>query len=220
MCLLLVGLPDVTVLGVDDELGEPLRIHVETTSDRPACRDCDGVAWVKDRPVVELVDLPCFGRPTRLIWHKHRWTCQAVACPVGSWTEDAPSIAAARLVMTDRAGRWVTFQIGRHARSINELADELDCDWHTISDAVIAYGTALVDDDLERIGEVTAVGLDEVLFCRLGPWHRQEWSTQIVDVRRGQHICRLKIVSAESLLNSPQRRCRRGGVGRCFSFTS
>ncbi len=186
MCLLLVGLPDVEVLGVDDEPGEPLRVHVETTTDRPTCRDCNGVAWVKDRPVVELVDLPCFGRPTRLVWHKYRWECPTVSCPVSSWTEDTPSIASARLVMTDRCGRWVTFQVGRYARSINEIADELDCDWHTINDSVIAYGTALIDDDTDRIGEVAAVGLDEVLFARIGPWHRQHWSTQIVDVGRGQ----------------------------------
>lgn len=38
----------------------------------------------------------------------------------------------------------------------------------------------------DRIGEVTALGLDEVLFARLGKWRTQHWSTQPVDVRRGQ----------------------------------
>ena len=51
---------------------------------------------------------------------------------------------------------------------------------------MIAYGTALVDDDPERFGTVSALGLDEVLFVRVGPWHRQEFSTQIVDVKVGQ----------------------------------
>ena len=31
-----------------------------------------------------------------------------------------------------------------------------------------------------------ALWLDEVLFARIGPWHRQEFSTQIVDVNAGQ----------------------------------
>jgi hypothetical protein len=31
----------------------------------------------------------------------------------------------------------------------------------------------------------TALGLDETLFCRLGKFHRQHWSTSIVDVRAG-----------------------------------
>ena len=62
----------------------------------------------------------------------------------------------------------------------------MDCDWHTINDTVVAYGTALVDDDPDRIGTVTALGLDETLFMRLGPWRRQLWSTSIVDVRAGR----------------------------------
>jgi hypothetical protein len=44
----------------------------------------------------------------------------------------------------------------------------------------------LVDDDPDRFGVVEALGLDEVLFCRIGPWRRQEFSTQFVDVGRGQ----------------------------------
>ena len=183
MCAVLVGLPDVTVLGVDDDV--PLRVHVETSSDRPCCVGCKTPAWVKDRPVVELVDLPCFGRPTRLVWHKHRWCCPNGDCGVGSWTEDVPQITAARLVMTDRAGRWVTEQVGRCGRTVNEIAVELDCDWHTINDTVIAYGTPLIEDP-NRIGAVTALGLDEVLFARQGPWRTQAWSTSIVDVEAGQ----------------------------------
>jgi hypothetical protein len=134
--------------------------------------------WVKDQRPIELVDLPAFGRPARLVWHKRRWVCPAASCPVGSFTETATHIAAARLVMTDRAGRWVTEQVGRHKRSVNEVAVELGCDWHTINDTVIAYGTPLVEDP-DRIGDVDALGLDETLFARLGRWRHQHWSTSI-----------------------------------------
>ena len=58
------------------------------------------------------------------------------ACPVGSWTGQDPRIGAARLAMTDRAGRWATAQVGRHGRTVNEVAGELGCDWHTVNDAV------------------------------------------------------------------------------------
>ena len=51
------------------------------------------------------------------------------------------------MAMTDRAGRWITEQIGRFARSVNEVALELGCDWRTVNDTLIAYGTALVDDE-------------------------------------------------------------------------
>src|SRR5690606_24739472 len=60
---------------------------------------------------------------------------------------------------------------------------ELGCDWHTVMDAVVAYGTPLIDDP-DRIGEVTALGLDETLFARTGPWRTQQWCTSIVDVGR------------------------------------
>ena len=63
---------------------------------------------------------------------------------------------------------------------------DLGCDWHTVNDTVVAYGEALLEADQDRFGEVTALGLDEVLMVRLGPFHRQCFSTQIVDVRAGQ----------------------------------
>jgi len=181
----LVGLPDVNVLGVVDEVDTPIVVHVETRDARPLCARCAGVVVVKDRSSVALVDLPCFGRAARLVWRKRRWSCPDPTCATGSWTEDVPAIAARRLVMTDRAGRWVTEQVGRHGRTVNEVASELGCDWHTVNDTVIAYGSVLVDDS-DRIGTPTALGLDETLFVRVGPRHRQRWSTSIVDVRAGR----------------------------------
>lgn len=159
MSALLVGLPGVRIVAVEAWLTGPIRVHVETADSAAFSAGCGSKAWVKDRRPVELVDLASFGRPARLVWRKRRWRYPQSWCRVGSWTEDHPHIAAARLGMTDRAGRWVTSQVGRCARSVNEIAVELGCDWHTINDAVIAYGTALVDDDPDRIGDVTAVGL-------------------------------------------------------------
>ncbi len=83
--------------------------------------------------------------------------------------------------MTDRAARWATEQVGRLGRTVAEIARDLGCDWHTVSDAVVAYGSVLVDDP-DRIGTVSALGLDETLLCRRGRWHRQEFCTSIVDV--------------------------------------
>ena len=149
MCALLVDLPDVTVLGV--EVDAQLRAHIETPAERPRCDRCGTTARVKDRPVVELVDLPCFGNPARLVWHKRRWGCPDGQCSVGSWLEYEARIAARRMALSDRAGRWACEQVGRRGRTVNEIACELDCDWHTINDAVIAYGTPLVDDPA-RVG--------------------------------------------------------------------
>lgn len=181
MCALVVGLPDINVVGVEDQPDEPLRVLVETIVEIEGCAGCGTRAWVKDRPPVELVDLPVFGRPAVLVWRKRRWRCPEPACEVGTWTEVDPRIAPARAAMTDRAGRWVTLQVGREGRTVADVARELGCDWHTVMDAVLAYGTPLVDDPA-RIGPVAALGLDETLFARTGRWQNQHWCTSIVDV--------------------------------------
>jgi len=108
MCELLVGLPAVIVLGVVDERGSgPLRVLVELRDGLRVCSGCGGPARVKERPEVELVDLPVFGRRARLVWRKHRLVCLQVGCLVVSWTVENLAIASPRLALTDRAGRWV-----------------------------------------------------------------------------------------------------------------
>jgi transposase len=181
MCELLVGLPDVNVLGVEE--GDVFTVVIETR-DRPTCLGCGGRPRVKDRDPVSLVDLPVFGRPSRLLWRKHRWRCVNDECAMNTWTVNAPAIAASRLALTDRAGRWATLQVGRCGRAVSDVARELGCDWHTVNDAVQAYGAALLAEP-GRVGEVKALGLDETLFVRRGERHHKNWSTSIVDVRRG-----------------------------------
>ncbi len=185
MCELLVGLPDVGVLGVDDEDGVPVRIHIETPDTRPGCPTCGVLAVAKDRTPVAFVDLPVFGRPASLVWHKRRWSCEDPDCPNRTWTEEDPRIAFPRLAMTSRAGRWATEQVGRHGRSVNEVAKDLGCDWHTVNDTVCDYGEALVDDP-DRYGTVRALGMDEVLFVRRGTYRKKEFTTQLVDVEGAQ----------------------------------
>ncbi|MEX0706017.1 MAG: transposase, partial [Nitriliruptoraceae bacterium] len=94
-------------------------------------------------------------------------------------------IVASRLRLTDRAGRWATYQVGCHGRTVSEVAKDLGCAWHTVNDAVVAYGTRLVDDP-DRIGVVTALGLDETKFVRRGRFRIRQWSTSIVDVSAGR----------------------------------
>jgi len=184
MCELLVGLPDVNVNGVGDWPGW-LRIAITTRGSRPVCGGCAGAVHGHGRNDVVLVDLPVFGRSARLVWSKQRWKCPNASCAVGTWCEVDERIAPRRAAITDRAGRWATVQVGCHGRSVSEVAQDLGCDWHTVMDAVMYFGAPLIDDP-NRYGTVDALGLDETLFCRVGRWRTQCWSTQIVDVRRGQ----------------------------------
>src|SRR6202035_3485275 len=104
----------------------------------------------------------------------------------------------ARQAMTDRAGRWATLQVGMLGRTVAEVARELGCDWHTVNDTVVAYGTALIDHPERIAATVAALGLDETLFCRRGEWHRQEFVTSIVDVSPGRTAQLLDMVEGRS----------------------
>lgn len=84
-----------------------------------------------------------------------------------------------------------------------EVDRELGWDWHTVNDAVMAWGGVLIDADDDLIGAVTALGLDETLFCRRGPWHTQKWTTSIVDVSPG-HTQLLDIVAGRSAAGPSQ----------------
>jgi len=153
---LLVGLPDVNIDGVGD-WPRWLRIAIITRSSRPPCPACAGGVWHHDELDVELVDLPCFGRRTRLVWSKSRWRCPNPTCTIVTLVEVDDRIAVERAGMTDRAGRWATFQVGHHGRAVSEVAADLGCDWHTVMDAVSHHGRALIDDP-NRIGSADRRG--------------------------------------------------------------
>ena len=207
MCELLVGLGAVDVLGVVDEPSAPLVVHVRTRH-RPVCSGCGGLVWSKGTSAVRLVDLPAFGHPVRLLWHKHRWFCPATDCVTGSFSEVADEIAPTRSVLTTRAGRWATTAVGRDARAVSDVAAELGCGWHTVNKAVLAWGEALLAVDVDRVGSVEALGLDETLFGREGRWRTRRWCTSIVDVCGGQLLDVVAGRDAQAattwLLNQPQ----------------
>ena len=181
MCALLVGLPErVQILGVTQWL-RWLEVHIRIENPVTVC-SCGRVMTRNGTRRVRLVDLASFGQPVRLVWVKQRWRCTTCGRTV---TEQDPEIASPRCALTTRAGKHATLQVGRHGRSVAEVAADLGCDWHTIMNAVVLFGTPLVDDP-NRIGAVTAIGLDETLFARVGRFRKRLWSTQIVDVGRGQ----------------------------------
>lgn len=184
MNLFFVNLDGVRVLGIDDDVEIP-EVDIELEREIVGCPGCGVVASVKDRHAVRLVDLSMVGRKIALVWNKRRFRCGDPDCEEGTWTEVDRRIAAPRLKLTDRAGRWVTFEVGRNGRTVAEVAEDLGCDWHTCNDAVLAYGQALVDHP-DRFGDVAALGLDEHLMVRTGERHRQDFVTAIVDVDASQ----------------------------------
>jgi len=180
----LIGLP-VEFFGGDDGPNGEARIFGQSSNVRGGSPVCGSVAWVKDTTDVELIDLPIYGRAARTVWRKRRIVCPASECAIRSFTEADDRIAGPRQRLTSRAARWATEQVGRHARSVNEVATDLGCDWHTVDDTVVAYGEVLINDP-DRFSDVEALGLDEVLHVRVGTYRTPTFSTQLVDVKCGQ----------------------------------
>lgn len=176
----LLGLEGFRVLDVVETDAEVV-ISVETTMDIAGCSACGVRAEAQDRVRVEIRDLPCFGRPTRLAWMKRRWRCRQGDCERKTWSEEAPHLAARR-VITLRAGAEATRQVGELARPVAEVARELGVCWWTVMDAVVRHGTPLVDDP-SRVGPTTrALGVDETSFLSATPDHHTVYVTGLVDL--------------------------------------
>ena len=166
--------PDVE-LAIEQLIRQPVR-----------CPSCAEPAQVKERPVVTYVDLPVYGTPMRLGWKKHRMRCPNAACTKRSWVLRDHRIAAKNCLLTTRAAKWATTQVGT-GRTVKEVAEELACDWHTVNDAVTTYGQALLEADRKRLNQTTAIGLDETSFVRLDSRHT-DYVTTVADVENHQLI--------------------------------
>jgi transposase len=166
--------------------GPEVELVIEQVVSEPRCPGCGGRARVKERPLVRYVDLPVYGTPMRLAWRKHRMRCPDPGCPRRSWVVGDHRIAAKSCLLTTRAAKWATVQVGT-GRTVSEVAAELDCDWHTVNDAVTTYGRALLAADRRRLNRTVAIGLDETSFVRLGKAHTS-YATTVCDVQHHQII--------------------------------
>jgi transposase len=182
----LVGLKDVQVLHYK-RTGPDVELLVEQVPGALRCPSCGGHAQVKDRPVVRYVDLPVYGVPMALAWKKHRLRCTNPSCPLNTWVLGDHRIAAKNCLLTTRAAKWATVQVGG-GRTVSEVANELACDWHTVNDAVTTYGKALLEADRGRLNKTTAIGLDETSFVKAGARSHADYATTVADVENHQVI--------------------------------
>ena len=140
--------------------GPDVELMIEQVVEQIRCPSCGGATQVKERPVVRYVDLPVYATPMRLAWRKHRMRCVDVDCSRRSFVLQDHRIAAKGCLLTTRAAKWATVQVGG-GRTVCEVAAELACDWHTVNDAVTIYGAALLAADRKRLTKTRAIGLDE-----------------------------------------------------------
>ncbi len=182
----LVGLKDVRVLAYE-RWGPRVELLIEQVVGEVHCPVCGRQARVKERPVVHYVDLPVYGTPMSLAWKKHRMRCVNRGCAKKSFVLEDHRIAAKQCLLTTRAAKWATRQVGG-GRTVQEVADELACDWHTINDAVLTYGEALIAADHKRMNKTSAIGLDETSFVRMGTKAHTAYATTVADVEHHQII--------------------------------
>ena len=123
---LLVRLPDVNVVGVDELVPGWMVAVVAVREGRPSCAGCGAAAWMKDRREVDLVDLPAFDQRVVQRVIRTRWRCPVFGCGIGSWTVEHLAVASAGHRLTTRAARWATEWVVRWGRSNSEVTDA----WH------------------------------------------------------------------------------------------
>jgi transposase len=181
----LVGLKDVRVLQYERRASD-VELCIEQVVEDVRCPRCQQPARVKERPVVTYVDLPVYGVPMRMAWKKHRMCCVNEECVSQSWVLRDHRVAAKNCLLTTRAAKWATIQVGT-GRAVLEVARELNCDWHTVNDAVTTYDTALLEADRRRLNQTSAIGLDETSFVKLGA-HHTSYATTVTDVEHHRII--------------------------------
>ena len=109
------------------------------------------------------------------------------ACSMRTFTLGDHRLAAKGVMLTTRAAKWVVKEIAS-GQTVSHLARELRCSWDSVNTATRVYGAALLAADTKRLKETTAIGLDETLFVRRGPYRRKSWSTTVCDVVNHQLI--------------------------------
>jgi transposase len=122
----------------------------------PVCPSCATPSvsikgWVSTQPR----DLS-FPAPTRLVWRKARWRCQAVTCRRSSFTESTPQIPSRKRVtsrLRDAAGRMVAV-----GRTVSQATREVGLSWPVVHAAFVEHATAMLPEEPEP---VVALGIDE-----------------------------------------------------------
>lgn len=162
-------------------------IH-DLTFELRQCPDCKTLGQRHGWRSIDLIDLPCMGRPLVIRWRKQRLRCTNPDCAT-TWTIQDARIASKRCRTTTRAAKWCVEQI-IHGRTIAEIARELGCDWHTVDRAIQLYGTALLEADTKRVKKTAAIGLDETAFLshKGNNYHGTRYVTTIADTKHGHII--------------------------------
>ena len=183
-CDLLVGLEGFHLMSVARTPGA-LVLDVESCNQLAGCPGCGVIAQGHGRMVVEVIDAPWAGIPTRIRWHKRRWICRETTCQTVTFLEHDERVCAPRARLGARAIRWAIRQLRFEGATIAGLARQLATTWNTVWSHIKPCLQA-ASDDPARFAGVRVLGVDEHV------WHHQDRRrrgprelTGIVDHSRG-----------------------------------
>jgi transposase len=203
---LLLGLDGVVVDRVDPPGPDGCRVvHLITAEGLGAvCPSCRAVSTsVKQRVMTRPRDV-AWPTPTRLVWHKRRWRCQAPGCGRGSFTDSIPQLPP-RARVTARLKTAAGQAVAVGGRTIEQAGRDHGLSWQVVAAAFTALATALLEPQPEpgpgperEPGPVTVLGIDETRrgrprFTRNAETGKTEqtadrWHTGFVDLHGGQGL--------------------------------
>ena len=165
---------------------DALVLDAESRNQLAGCPGCGVIAQGHGRMVVEVIDAPWAGVPTRIRWHKRRWICREHTCQTVTFLEHSEKVCAPRARLGTRAIRWAIRQLRFEGATIAGLARQLATTWNTVWSHIKPCLQA-ASDDPARFAGVRVLGVDEHV------WHHQDRRrrgprelTGIVDLTRGK----------------------------------
>jgi transposase len=183
----LFGVAGLHVLAVAPATRGLVVLDVESDADAARCPGCGAVAVGHGRRVQVLHDVPCFGRPARVRWHKRIWRCPGPDCPRLTWTEQH-AFAEPRAKLTARASTWAVDALRHDDTSVSAIARHLAVAWRTCWTAVERAARERIDRP-GRVAGVSAVGVDEHIWLPSKRATTDKAVTVMVDLSRDEHGC-------------------------------
>ena len=184
-CDLLVGLEGFHLMSVA-RTPQALVLDIESCDRCAGCPGCGVIAQGHGRVVVEVIDAPWAGVPTRIRWFKRRWICRERTCQTVTFLEHDERVCAPRARLGVRAIRWAIRQLRFAGATIAGLARQLGTTWNTVWSHIKPCLQA-ASEDPARFAGVQVLGVDEHVWHHQDRRHRGPRElTGVVDLTRGE----------------------------------
>jgi transposase len=202
MASALLGLADVRVAGVEDDLDGGLRVYVVSTAAVVACPGCGTASaavkgWVTTRPR----DVAFGGRAVSLAWFKRRLYCTNGSCAAGSFTESLPAVPP-RCRVTARLRGHAAGLVADEGRTVAQAARECGLSWPVAHEAFARHADPVLGQPPSLVAHL---GIDEHRRGR-PRWRIDEVTGEYVLLADRWHTCFFDLSGDQGLLGQVEGR--------------